>query len=478
MLDKLIYPIILSGGLGTRLWPISRKTMPKQFNKLFGDKSPFQETILRYTGDLFYQPIVVTGNNSRFHVKGQLNEINVNKSSILIEPLACDTAPAIISGIIHANTISKNPIVLITPSDHWIKNDSSFKKLILKVSENFEQDKIYTFGIAPTHPHTGYGWIKTNEPFNSTKEKGFDVELFIEKPNYNKASSMLKNKSFFWNCGIFFGRAEVFINEYEKYIPSILHNVAESYQNLESDLSFLRLNEKRWDEMEKISIDHAIMEQSKNLKVVPFFGEWSDIGTWKNLMDQCEQDTNGNVSLGEVTAVDCKETFLHSVDSNIHLVGLGLDKLIAVATQDAVLVTNKEKTEDVKIALKKLADKNIEQASNSIYDHRPWGNFKILSKGSNFLVKKIEVNPKSRLSLQSHKYRAEHWVVVQGKAEVTLDNKVFSLNKNQSIYIETGKKHRLENKTSGPLVIIEIQTGSVLDESDILRFEDDYMRNN
>ena len=283
---------------------------------------------------------------------------------------------------------------------------------------------------------------------------------------------------FFWNCGVFFGRAEVFINEYEKYIPSILHKVSDSYQNLETDLSFLRLNKKRWNKMDKISIDHSIMEQSKNLKVVPFFGEWSDIGTWKNLMDQCEQDTNGNVSLGEVTAVDCKDTFLHSVDSNIHLVGLGLDKLIAVATQDAVLVTNKEKTEDVKIAVKKLADKNIEQAANSIYDHRPWGNFKILSKGNNFLVKKIEVNPKSRLSLQSHKYRAEHWVVVQGKAEVTLDNKVFSLNKNQSIYIETGKKHRLENKTSYPLVIIEIQTGSVLDENDILRFEDDYMRNN
>ena len=289
---------------------------------------------------------------------------------------------------------------------------------------------------------------------------------------------MLKDKSFFWNSGVFFGRAEAFINEYEKYIPAILNQVTDSYHNLTYDLSFLRPDMEKWKKMEKISIDNAVMEQSKILKVVPYFGKWSDIGTWKNFMDQCEKDFNGNVSFGEVTAIDCKETFLHSVDSDVHLVGLGLDKLIAVATQDAVLVANKDRTEDVKLVVNKLTNNKIEQAENSIYDHRPWGNFKILSKGNNFLVKKIEVNPNSRLSLQSHKHRAEHWVIVQGKAKVTLDDKVFYLKENQSIYIETGKKHRLENNTYNLLIIIEIQTGNILDESDILRFEDDYKRNN
>ncbi len=475
---KTIYPIILSGGSGTRLWPLSRSNMPKQFIKLLDEISLFQQTVDRLNHNNFADPIIVSSENSRFVVKNQLSKIRPNNSGIIIEPSSKDTAPAALSGILHASTLSKDPIVLICPADHWIKDKIYFQKIIICAVQYIGKDNIITFGIRPSFPHTGYGWITCDSNFSSKEKKIYKVLNFVEKPPFEKAETLFKENLNFWNSGIFLGRASTFINAYKESSNLIYELVKKSYDNAMIDLVFLRLDEDEWGKIDKVSIDYAIIEKFKNIHMVPFEKKWSDVGSLKSLMQHYKKDENKNVVLGNSTVIDCNNTFLSSTDDQIHIVGMGLNNIISVATKDAVLCIDQNKSEEVKKVVEILIEKNIEKVEKSLNDYRPWGDFEILSKGKNFQVKKIKVYPKCRLSLQSHNHRSEHWVVVEGKATVTLGEKIITLSKNESIYINSGVKHRLENKTDKAITIIEIQTGNYLGEDDIFRYEDDYRRKN
>tara|TARA_B100000902_G_scaffold374662_1_gene403849 strand:+ start:455 stop:1900 length:1446 start_codon:yes stop_codon:yes gene_type:complete len=474
--QKKICPIILSGGSGTRLWPISRSTMPKQFSNLFEDTSLFEKTINRLTGSIFLDPIVVSGEVSRFMVKNIMNKTGFNNPQIIIEPSPKDTAPAALTGIIHANKLSKDPIVLISPSDHWIKDETYFQNLIKNSIDYISENNIIIFGIKPRHPHTGYGWITTKDDSFKKDKSFFEVVNFIEKPPLITAQKLFNNRFNFWNSGIFLGKASSFINAYKKYCNEIFEKANLSYENSLIDLGFVRLERNYWYQLTKNSIDYAIIEKLEKINMVPFEKEWSDVGSLQSLMQHFPKDEKQNVTLGSSTLIDSENTFLNSINNETHLVGMGLKNIIAVATKDAVLCIDQSKSENVKNVVEKLIEKNIEQAEKSLTDFRPWGSFEILSKGKNFQVKKIKVHPNCKLSLQSHKHRSEHWVVVEGKALVTLDTNTITISQNESIFINSGVKHRLENPTNQNLIIIEIQTGTYLGEDDIIRYEDDYKR--
>ncbi len=474
--NELVYPIILSGGSGTRLWPLSRPTMPKQFTKIFDQLSLFQKTILRVNGFFFADPIVVTGNLSRFIVRDQLEKINIKPSGVIIEPKPFDTAPAALSGIIFAFDIANDPIVLLCPADHWIENNNYFKNIIKDIIKYVDQEKIFTFGIKPKTPHTGYGWITTKK--EQVKGEIYKVKKFIEKPKLKIAESLIQESSNFWNSGIFMGKASAFINAYKRYSAYILKTVENSYSNSYKDLNFIRLNEKKWNQLNKISIDHAIIEKHSEIYMKPFDEHWSDIGSFDSLMKHYQGGTKKNIILGNSSLFDSKNTLLNSTDEKVHLVGVGLDNITAIATKDAILCINNKKSENVRDVVNKLIENKIEQAKKSLYEYRPWGTFEILSSGKNFQVKKIQVFPNSKLSLQSHKYRSEHWVVVKGTATVTIGNENKIISENESVYINSGEKHRLENQTKEIITIIEVQTGSYLGEDDIVRYDDDYNRLN
>ncbi len=474
---EFVYPIILSGGSGTRLWPLSRPTMPKQFTKLFDELSLFQSTVMRVTNQLFKPPIIVTGNLSRFIVKDQLEHINTKSSGIIIEPKPFDTAPAALAGVEHANKISKNPIILICPADHWIEDNKYFKNIIKDLIPYIDGKKIFTFGIAPKNAHTGYGWINTRKT-NLKSNDIFKVNNFIEKPKLEVARKLIADDKNFWNAGIFMGRASSFINAYKKHAIQIYNIVKSSYSNSYKDLNFIRLQKKEWNELKNISIDYAIIEKYKHTYMKRFEGIWSDIGSYDSLMKHLQKGSKKNVVLGNSTLFDSENTFLNSVDNQILLVGAGLKNINVIATKDAVLCINQKNSESVRNIVEKLIENKIEQADKSFKDYRPWGSFEIVSKEKNFQVKKIQVYPKSKLSLQSHKYRAEHWVVVKGKANVTLDNEIKIISENESVFINSGVKHRLENPTEKIITIIEVQTGSYLGEDDIIRYDDDYNRLN
>ncbi len=475
---NIVYPIVLSGGSGTRLWPLSRPTMPKQFVKLLDEVTLFENTISRLNGDFFSTPIIVSGDISRFMVKRELEKLKVKAKHILIEPEPKDTAAAALSGIMHAECIAKDPIVLICPSDHWIEDVSYFKNIINKSTVFVKNDNIITFGVKPLSPHTGYGWIEINSKYKKIDQNtsAYKVDKFIEKPTLEKTKILLESEYNFWNSGIFLGRCSTFIKAYKKFATNTFEIVHSAYKNSKMDLDFLRLEKSNWKDLKKISIDYAIIEKYENILMIPFSEKWSDVGSMHSLMQHYTKDENQNVAIGNSTIIDSENTFLNCADSDIHLVGMGLKNIIAVATKDAVLCVDQNKSESVRIVVEKLIENKIEQAEKSLTDFRPWGSFEILSRGKNFQVKKIKVLANCKLSLQSHKYRSEHWVVVDGSAIVTLGDEKMTISKNESIFINSGVKHRLENPNDQTLTIIEIQTGTYLGEDDIIRYEDDYKR--
>ncbi len=471
---KKILPIILAGGSGSRLWPLSRNSRPKQFIKFFEENTLFQKTVNRFNNEIFDSPIIITNNQSRFTVQQQLSEISKNSLKIIIEPSPKNTAPASLVGIIYSKKIADDPYVLISPSDHLIENENLFNKLIRKSEEILPKDSLLLIGFKPTSPHTGYGWISAKK-INKNRDL-FKIDNFVEKPPIKLAEQLFKSNSSYWNTGIFFGKASTFINQFENFASSIFENVKLSFQKSTSDLDFIRLDENPWNNLPSVPIDIAIMEKSKNLFVTPFEGDWTDLGSWKSIMDNFENNYEENVFEKNSTKIDSVNSFLYSTTEKIHLVGIGLKNIITIATEDAVLVVEKDKSEKVKNAIDILKEKKVAQVENSQNDYRPWGFFEILSKGKNFLVKKIVVYPKKRLSLQKHEFRSEHWVVVEGQARVILDNEIFKLSKNESTYVNTGVVHRLENTEDHNLTIIEVQTGSYLGEDDIIRIEDDFKR--
>ncbi|MDC6452844.1 mannose-1-phosphate guanylyltransferase/mannose-6-phosphate isomerase [Alphaproteobacteria bacterium] len=471
-----ITPILLAGGSGTRLWPSSRKAFPKQFIQLSANETLFQQSAQRVLGSNFLQfnqHMIITNSDFRFIVREQLQNVGINPGRIIIEPQPKNTAPAIIAATIFAQKDNKDAVIITTPTDHVISDTEKFHQAIKIGLNEIENGKIVTFGISPSHPETGYGYIQLDK---SSSEGPRKVLKFIEKPNEILAKKMLDEDNYFWNSGIFMFRANDMIAAFELYAKNIISNVVKSVDQSVDDLFFTKLDRSYWSNLKAISIDYAIMEKAKNLVAIPYSSGWSDLGNWDSVWQESRQDDNGVALSENAHAIECKNTLLRSESTNQEIVGLGLEDIVAISMPDAVLVANKNKSQDVKKVVEYLKSQNISQSEEFTKDYRPWGSFEILSEGIGFKVKKISVKPGAALSLQSHKHRSEHWVVVEGSAVVTIDESVKVISPGQSTYVPLGSIHRLENKEKNMLIIIEIQIGVYLGEDDIIRYEDVYLR--
>lgn len=469
-----ITPVILCGGSGTRLWPLSRKSYPKQFASLMKDQSLFQDSAARLSGPQYAAPVVVTGSDFRFIVTEQLQSVGIDPGAILIEPEGRNTAPAVLAGALHVAKTDPDGLLLVAPSDHAIPDSDGFGKAIAAGVPAAQNGQLVTFGITPDRPETGYGYLE----LGATPDGATPVPLqrFVEKPDLSNAEQMVKSGTFLWNAGIFLFRASDVIAAFEKHAPDLLDPVKASYAHAKPDLGFLRLDPASWAKADDISIDYAVMEKADNLSVVPFSGGWSDLGGWDAVWKEAEPDADGVVAAGNATAIECRDTLLRSEAETLEVVGIGLDNIVAVAMPDAVLVADKSRAQDVKLAVSALKAKSANQATMFPKDHRPWGWFESLVIGGRFQVKRILVHPGAALSLQSHHHRSEHWIVVEGTAKVTIDDDVKLVTENQSVYIPLGAVHRMENPGKVPMVLIEVQTGSYLGEDDIIRYEDVYSR--
>jgi mannose-1-phosphate guanylyltransferase/mannose-6-phosphate isomerase len=473
-----IYPVLLAGGSGTRLWPLSRKSYPKQFSKLIGDKTLFQSSAQRLTSSstLDFTPhITLTNSDFRFIIGDQLQEIGIDPGPILIEPEPKNTAAAILAASIFALSKDEKAVLLVAPSDHVIPDTNDFHESIKVGLTHAQNRKMVTFGIKPTHSETGYGYLELSiDPLDDYGSS--DLKTFVEKPNLQNAKQMVAAGNYLWNAGIFLFRAQDMIDAFRTYTPETLDLVSQSINEASADLGFLRLAAEPWSKIECISIDYAIMEKAQNLVAVPYASKWSDLGGWDAVWLESEPDTSGNVTSETAHAIECSNSLLRSESGSQQVVGLGLNDIMAIAMPDAVLVAPKERAQDVKKAVALLKSKDIAQAEIFPKDHRPWGWFESLALGDRFQVKRICVKPGAALSLQSHKHRSEHWIVVEGTAKVTIDDEIKLVSEGQSVYVPLGAKHRMENPSKLPMVLIEVQIGTYLGEDDIIRYEDVYAR--
>ncbi len=472
----MITPIILCGGSGTRLWPLSRKSYPKQFAKLMGEESLFQASAKRLSGEGFAAPTVLTGEPFRFIVTEQLAQAEMAPRGILIEPEGRNTAPAVLAAALWLAQTDPNALMLVAPSDHVIPDQAAFRAAVLAAAPRAQAGDLVTFGIAPTRPETGYGYLELAAGSDAAATAPQTLARFVEKPDLTAATEMLEAGNFLWNAGIFLFTAETVIAAYRTHAPTLVAAVSKALENASSDLGFTRLDPEAWAEAEDISIDYAIMEKADNLAVMPFGAGWSDLGGWDAVWMESDQDEAGNVCSNDATAIDCQDTLLRSETPGQQVVGIGLENMMVVAMGDAVLVAPKDKAQRVKEAVSALKAKGISQAVQLPRDYRPWGWYESLVVGGRFQVKRIVVTPGAALSLQSHHHRSEHWIVVEGTAKVTVDETVTLVSENQSVYIPLGAVHRMENPGKVPMVLIEVQTGSYLGEDDIIRYEDVYAR--
>lgn len=473
-----VHPVLLAGGYGTRLWPLSRKTYPKQFSKLIGESTLFQYSAQRLTSSNvinFAPHITLTNSNYRFIVSQQLLEVGINPGPILIEPEAKNTAAAILAASVFTHLKDENAIMLVAPSDHLIPDKEEFHEVIKQGLSHVQNQKIVTFGIKPTHAETGYGYLELSEA--PLENKGASrLKSFVEKPKLRDAQKMLESGNFLWNAGIFLFRSQDMIDAFSVYAPKTLDLVLQAVQGSYTDIGFLRLAIEPWSMLKHISIDYAIMEKAQNLVALPYESKWSDLGGWNEVWTQSKRDTSGNVTSETAHAIKCSNSLLRSESKNQHVIGIGLDSMMAIAMPDAVLIAHKENAQDVKQAVELLKSKNIAQAEIFPKDHRPWGWFESLTSGDCFQVKQIFVKSGGSLSLQSHRHRSEHWIIVKGTAKVTIDDEIKLVKEGQSVYIPLGVKHRLENPGKSPISLIEVQIGTYLGEDDIVRYEDVYKR--
>lgn len=471
----MIYPVILCGGSGTRLWPLSRKSYPKQFATLGGEQSLFQQTITRIEGPQFEAPMVLTHADYRFTVAEQLQAVEAKGATILIEPEARNTAPAILAAALHLQD-QPDAVMMVMPSDHAIRDYEAFSRAIAQGVETAKAGKIVTFGIKPDRAETGYGYLETFDQITTDVGHSQPLKSFTEKPDQATAATYLESGRHFWNAGIFMFRVKDILEAFELHCAGLIMPVRRAVQGAKADLDFLRLDPTPYATAEDISIDYAVMEKCETLSVVPTDCGWTDLGSWSSVWDFGPADSKGVVQSGETTAIDCENSLLRSETEGVELVGVGLQNITAIAMGDAVLVASMDKAENVKVAVAELKAKQSKQAESFPKDHRPWGYFETLSLGARYQVKRIVVKPGAALSLQSHMHRSEHWIVVAGSAQVTVDDEVKLISENKSIYIPLGAVHRMENPGKVDLQLIEVQTGAYLGEDDIVRYEDIYAR--
>lgn len=458
------YAVILAGGVGSRFWPFSRELEPKQFIKIVGEESLLQATIQRLKGVVELKNIYIITNNIYFYeVKAQISKFSIPNKNIILEPQGKNTAPAIGLCARLISQIDKNAILLILPSDHYIKNIENFKKTIKRALDCAKNDLLVTIGIKPANPSTGYGYIKTND-----KKNGYlKVEKFLEKPDLDKAKKYFKHKNFYWNSGMFIWKAAVFLEEAKIYLPKLYANL--QMINSVNDIP------KVWPKIKPISVDYGIMEHSKRIALIAANFYWTDLGSWEALAEIFPKDKKDNLVHGDSLNLDSHGLCVFTRGNRL-ISTIGIKNTVIVDTPDALLVCDRDKTQDVKKLVEKLKLLKRKEHQVHLTERRPWGSFTVLQEGLGFKIKLIEISPHKRLSLQQHKSRAEHWVVVSGAAKVISGTKTSLVNSNQSIYISKGKKHRLENSTNQALRIVEVQTGSYLGEDDIERFQDDFKR--
>ena len=477
MLKSCIIPVILCGGTGSRLWPLSRQSYPKQFLSINSkaNKSLLQSTQERIKNiNGLKDPILICNEEHRFLVAEQMREINIKPNSILLEPIGRNTAPAIVLAALKAVEMEKDPILLVLSSDHFIGNQSQFIKVINEGIQYAERERLVTFGVIPDSPDTGYGYIKSELPLDGSKVYGSNIESFIEKPDLETAKELIKDKRYTWNSGMFVFKANTIIKEFDKYSPELLRNCRAAINNNLKDYDFQRLNQKAFAKCQSISIDVAVMEKTKIGSVVPLEANWSDIGSWKALWEHEEKDADNNVLQGNIFLKNVKNSFLKSDDKL--LVGIGIKNIVAIDTNDAILISDMDSSQNIKEIVNSMKKRDINEATQHKRGFRPWGNYLSIATESTWQVKLINVNPGASLSLQKHNHRSEHWIVVKGNAVVKIEDKTIVLQENQSTFIPLGLKHQLSNPGEEDLLIIEVQCGTYLGEDDIIRFEDKYGR--
>jgi len=470
----MIIPVILAGGSGTRLWPLSRQLYPKQLIDIYNDKTMLQNTVLRLE-DLkdSGSPIVVCNEEHRFMTAEQLRQINIDPEAIILEPVGRNTAPAIAIAALKALENDNDSILLILPADHVIEKDSKFHDAIYSGLEYADQGNLITFGIIPDSPETGYGYIKKGELLKKNSEASA-IDSFVEKPDRKTAKKYLDSGSYTWNSGMFMFKASAIIKELENHAPKIMEACRKVMATATSDLDFLRLALKEFQSIPSDSIDYAVMEKTAKGIVIPLDAGWNDMGSFDALWKAGQKDENQNVIKGDVLTHDVKETYINAEKSLIAAVGL--EKLVIVETKDAIFISPRDRVQDVKKIVKQLKDENRSEAINHSKVYRPWGSYETIDIEPRFQVKRITVKPGAKLSLQKHFHRAEHWTVVSGSAIITKGEEEVLLKEDQSTYIPLGTMHRLENPGKIPLELIEVQSGSYLGEDDIVRYDDVYGR--
>lgn len=468
---KKIIPVILSGGSGTRLWPLSRKSRPKQFLALASEKTMFQETIVRLKGSsISDHPIVICSDDHRFMVAEQLRELDISPESIILEPIGRNTAPALT--IAALSKISEpDALLLVLPSDHLIANQKAFHHALSIASPLAEAGKIVTFGIVPTHAETGYGYIESNI---SEISDWHTIARFVEKPNGETAQQYLDAGNFYWNSGMFMFKASKLLSEMRQFRPDIVSACEQALSESDQDMDFVRLASSKFEECPSESIDYAVMEQTNDAVVVPLDAGWSDLGSWSSLWETGNKDDNNNILKGDVLQIESKNCYLHAEHRLV--TALGLDNIIVVETADAVMVAHPDNIQDVKALVDQLKNEQRSEAEQHREIYRPWGKYDAVDQGDRYQVKRITVNPGAKLSVQMHHHRAEHWIVVSGTAKIIIDGTEKLLSENQSTYVPVGSIHSLENPGKVPVEMIEVQSGSYLGEDDIVRFEDIYGR--
>ncbi len=469
-----ITPVLLSGGSGTRLWPVSRSLYPKQLLPITAERTMFQETVRRFSGEAgFLPPLVICNDEHRFIIASQLQALGISPTAIVLEPVGRNTAAAAAIAALILSREAPDSLMLLAPSDHVIDDLAAFHDAIKIAAAAAESGNLVTFGITPMHAETGYGYIQCAAPIAGI-DGAFSVARFVEKPARDIAEALLRNGNYFWNSGMFLFSPAAWLEELSRHAPGILTGASQALHKSARDLDFVRLERESFAGIPGISIDYAVMEHTAKAAVVPAGIGWSDIGSWSSIWERGQKDSAGNVITGDVLTEDSRRNYIRS-DSRL-VATIGVEDLVIVETRDAVLVSRRDRHQDVKLIVERLAQANRSEASQHTRIHSPWGFFETLHLGPGTQVKLIEVNPGAALSLQYHHRRAEHWVVVSGEASVVRGDEEILLRENQSTFIPIGMKHRLENRLELPLRIIEVQVGDYLGEDDIFSLEDRYRR--